>query len=170
MSAPAQLLFGNDQIFFAPTIPVEVRMLLNRATQQYGNPAEAERLLLSAKQLAPEQLETYIALYKFYFYQKRLDDAEAIATQALEKSAIQGGFDKDWAVLTPMTTDWTVQDGPQRVYLYTMKALGFIRLRQQNFSGAEAVLRRLEQLDPDDQVGGSVILDVAVGLMGDLED
>ena len=167
MSTPAQLLFGNEQIFFTPTIPVEVRMLLNRATQQYGNPAEAERLLLAAMQLAPEQLETYIALYKFYFYQKRLDDAEAIALLALEKSAAQGEFDKDWTRLTPASADWGIHDGPQRVYLYTMKALGFIRLRQQDFSSAEAVLRCLEQLDPDDQVGGSVILDVAVGLMED---
>lgn len=160
-----QLLFVKEQMFFAHNIPAEVRILLNQATQHYTNPPQAERLLLDARRLAPEQLETYVALYKFYFYQKRLDEAEAIAYQTLEKAAAQGGFDKDWTALTPESADWSVCDGPQRVYLFTLKALGFIRLRQFDFKCGESILLCLQALDPGDQVGGSVVMELAAGLV-----
>ena len=52
---------------------------------------------------APEQRKVYFALYKFYFYKYRLDDAERVA---LEISARQGGFSAMRETLTPLSTQW----------------------------------------------------------------
>ena len=39
--------------------------------------------------------------------------------------------------------------------------MGFVLLRQQELGQALAVLYKLQQLDPRDQVGGSVVLELA---------
>lgn len=110
---------------------------------------------------APEQRAVYFALYKFYFYKYRLDDAERVALMALEISARQGGFSAVWETLTPLSTQWGKTDTPQHFFLFSLKALAFIRLRLGNIQGCHAILNKLRELDPIDQVGSSVILDLA---------
>lgn len=159
-----QLLFPKERILFGRNIPAPVNALLQQAVNAYGDTERAEDLLWQAQRMDPAQLEVYIALYKFYFYQYRLDEAESVAREALRRAAEAGGFAADWNALGLDSTDWTRSEGPERIYLYSLKALGFIRLRQLDFEGGEAILARLAALDPDDQVGGSVLLELAEGL------
>jgi tetratricopeptide (TPR) repeat protein len=159
-----QLLFPKEQILFGQNIPVPVNALLQQAVNAYDDTERAESLLREAQRMNPEQLEVYIALYKFYFYKLRLEEAESVARDALTRAAGQGGFDTDWRQLTHTSTDWSQCDGPARVYLYSLKALGFIRMRRMDFAGGEAILDKLAELDPQDQVGGSVLRELAAGL------
>tara|TARA_Y100001970_G_C13473724_1_gene480972 strand:- start:345 stop:500 length:156 start_codon:yes stop_codon:yes gene_type:complete len=46
-----------------------------------------------------------------------------------------------------------------------MKALGFVSLRVGNIPLATAVLEKLLELDPADEVGGSVVYDMAQSLL-----
>lgn len=154
----------DEELFFSNNIPDPVRRLLQQAIDTYEETEKSEKLLLEAKRLAPAQLEVYIALYKFYFYKKRLTEAQKIAQATLEKAAEMGGFTADWKQLFPQSAQWTKADSVERVYLYTMKALGFIRLRLLDFAGSEEILNKLQILDPHDQVGGSVILELAANL------
>ena len=108
-----------------------------------------------------------MALYKFYFYKNFLEDAERVVHMALQECAEQGSFAADWQVLTPASTDWSIADGPQRYYLYSLKALGFIRLRLSDAETGTAILQKLSLLDPGDQVGGSVLLDLAAAISDD---
>ncbi len=62
------------------------------------------------------------------------------------------------------STDWTCIDAPVRLYLYSLKALGFIRLRKGDSVGANEVLDTLARLDPDDLLGGSVIMTLAASV------
>lgn len=80
---------------------------------------------------------------------------------ALEISARQGGFSAEWETLTPLSMQWGKTDTPQHFFLFTLKALAFIRLRLGNIQGSHAILKKLRELDPIDQVGSSVILDLA---------
>lgn len=159
-----QLLFPKEQVLFAPNIAPEVNALLQSAVHAYDDTERAESLLWQAHELDPDQLEVYIALYKFYFYKYRLDEAQQVTEQALAHAARLGGFPADWQALTPDSANWSVFDGPERIYLYSLKALGFIRLRRMDFEGGEAILNKLTELDPQDCVGGSVLLELAAGL------
>lgn len=164
MNVSVQLLFPEDGVMFGPNIPAALDAVLQQAAQAYDDPARAEALLWQARSMNPAQLEVYIALYKFYFYKRRLEEAESVARDALLCAAEQGGFDGDWSALHADSADWRRPNGPERVYLYTLKALGFIRLRRMDFAGGEALLDKLAELDPDDQVGGSVLQELAAGL------
>jgi hypothetical protein len=86
------------------------------------------------------------------------------ARLALETAARQGGFPSDFHELTAETVDWNRHDGPQHFYLFSLKALAFIRLRQGDKEAGERILETLRELDKADTVGGSVIGSIAVGL------
>src|SRR4030065_682006 len=74
----------------------------------------------------------------------------------LAEAPARGGFADDWNQLHAGSADWTQATGPVRFYLFSLKALAFIRLRSARISHATAMLARLAELDPADQGGGSV--------------
>ena len=102
--------------------------------------------------------------YKFYFYKNRINEAEDVIFVALNQSAELGGFSPDWNQLTPKSTDWFSTENAQRLYLYALKALSFVRLRQDDIEGADDILKKLLELDPTDQVGGSVLQQLALAV------
>ncbi len=150
--------FSDDKILFSSTIDPEVDVLLQRAVQHYytDNPT-SEKFLWQAQAKKPEQLEVYVALYKFYFYQNRLEEAENAARLGLKMCAQVIGITDEWQSLTPASAKWENAEGAERLFLYTLKALSFIRLRQQVVNESQAILSKLNELDPRDQVGWSVI-------------
>ncbi|QSA99230.1 hypothetical protein [Methylococcus sp. EFPC2] len=150
--------------FYAGSLPDKVGGLLEEVMSSYADTARAETLLQQAHSAAPDALPVYFSMYKFYFYKGRLEDAELAARQALETAARQGGFPSDFRQLTAESTDWTRHDSPQHFYLFSLKALAFIRLRQGDKEGCEQLLGKLGELDKSDTVGGSVIGSIAAGL------
>lgn len=150
--------------FYAGSLPARASVLLDEAMSVYADTARAETLLKQAHSEAPEALPVYFSLYKFYFYKGRLADAEQAARMALETAARQGGFPSDFRLLAADTVDWSGHDGPAHFYLFSLKALAFIRLRQGDKEGCELMLEKLRELDKADTVGGSVIGSIAAGL------
>ena len=159
-----QVLFHSEEIYFGDNIPPDVKHVLLEATRVYPDLDATEELLEKAHAMAPGQLEVYYARYKFYFYNKRLTLAEQVAREGLKQAAMQAGFDDDWTNLDCHTTDWLKPDDTERFYLYTLKALGFILMRQERFSESGNVLTKLHELDQLDHVGGSVVMDILRGL------
>lgn len=149
---------------FGGTAPPEIDRRLRDAA--YVDAPRAETLLLDAQHIDPECLPVYFALYKFYFYRSRLADAERIALRALETAARQGRFPANWMVLTLDAADWSDVHSPAHFYLFSLKALAFIRLRQRRVPEARALLDKLAELDPLDQVGASVISSLATATAG----
>ena len=158
-------MFAEDNVMFGPKVPAEIDHYLQQAVKAHeDDPEKAEQLLWKAQRLDPRQLEVYIALYKFYFYKARLDEADQVTQLALKMCAEVGEFAEDWQQLDENSTDWNQPAGAARIYLYTLKALSFIRLRQERQEDAEQILNKLDQLDPDDQVGHSVLRQLAEGM------
>ena len=158
--------FIEERVLFSPDIPAEVNNLLQAAVA--ASPVDqhrAETLFLQAQALDSHCLQTYFALYKFYFFQKRLIDAERIVLAGLEESARQGGFPNDYQQLAGNLQRWNLYANECSLfYLYTLKALAFIRLRLGLTLEAQLILSTLQQLDPKDLSGASVIMDLAAGV------
>lgn len=154
-----------DEVLFSQDIPKEVNMLLQQAVSEYHNGDKAEQTLWRALNHSPERLEVYVALYKLYFYKNRLEDAERMTLMALERAASLGGFSTDWRDLNHDSSQWVKAYGAARMYLYTLKALAFIKLRRGQYDLAKCVLFKLSELDKDDQVGWSVIFDLLNAMM-----
>ena len=146
---------------FADKTPPRVAALLAEAAAAPGEEARTETLLQAARHADPHCLAVYFALYKFYFYRGRLLEAERAALDGLAEAAAQGDFADDWNQLHAGSADWTQATGPARFYLFSLKALAFIRLRNGRTNEATTILARLAELDPADQVGASVIRSLA---------
>ena len=127
----------------------------------YQQTNRAEKILWSAQAMDPACLPVYFALYKFYFYKARLEDAEHAALAGLKTAAQQGGFSADWINLSSASAKWESTDGAQHFFLFTLKALAFIRLRLGRREESLTILDKLKELDPKDSVGSSVIRDLA---------
>ncbi|UZR27275.1 hypothetical protein [Methylococcus mesophilus] len=149
--------------FYAGEVPAQVGGLLEQAMSAYADTEQAEAYLRQAHAEAPEALSVYFSMYKFYFYKGRLADAERVVRMALEAAALQGGFPNDIEALTPGTVDWQRYDAPQHFYLFSLKALAFIRLRRGEREDCERLLAKLGELDRNDSVGASVIRAFAEG-------
>lgn len=153
----------SDALFGSAAPPPAVRALLTQAAAAQGDVNRAESLLWTARALDPDCLATCFALYKFYFSKGQLARAESAARLALRTAARRGGFDADWTLADPHTADWTDTHGAAHFYLFSLKALAFIRLRMGFPVESTAILDKLAEIDPRDQVGAEVIRALASG-------
>jgi hypothetical protein len=156
-------MLNEERVLFSPNIPTAVNQLLQAAVAaSHADPLRAENLFVQAQALDSQCLQSYFALYKFYFYQKRLVDAERVVIAGLEESARQGGFPCDYRHLSQNLSQWDLYANETTLfYLYTLKALAFIKLRQGFGVDAKLVLAHLKELDPKDLSGASVIMTLA---------
>jgi len=157
-----EVLFGFD-------LPAGVDYRLQQAAAQVGCSERSLQALNAARETAPDRLEVLVALYKFHFYRGDLGQARDFVFQALVKAAREGGFSHDWTFLEPGSADWEHPRGPARVFLYSLKALAFIRLRENDLDGAAAILETLQRLDPQDHTGATVVRDLLDGDRGEPE-
>lgn len=155
--------FIDEAVLFSPDMPEAVNELLQAAVvASRSDKVRAEQLFTEAYRLDKACLQTYFALYKFYFYQARLSEAESFVLAGLEEAARQGGFPADYRRLYRDKSKWDLYASDTALfYLYTLKALAFIKLRQQQLSQAQAILAMMKGLDPEDRSGASVIMDLA---------
>lgn len=144
-------------------LPPRVASYLSAAVAAAGDWREAESLLWRAQTADPDCLHVYYTLYKLYFNHNRLGDAERAACLALDAAARQARIPSDWRLLGNTSCDWARVDAPQHFYLFSLKALAFIRLRQLRAEDARQLLAKLREIDPRDSVGASVIEAYAVG-------
>lgn len=159
--------FFEERVLFHPQIPRAVNQLLQAAVvATHDDQGQAERLFKEACQLDRSCLSSYFALYKFYFYQGRLPDAEGAVLAALDEAARQSGLPNDFHHLALQAEQWNMYSSENRLfYLYTLKALAFIKLRWQQTDEARAILSLLKALDPEDRSGASVVMSLAAAFL-----
>lgn len=158
----AATLQFEERVLFSPHLAPEVNQLLQTGVANTRNaPERAEAALKQAQVIAPACLATYFALYKFYFHHLRLAEAEQQAEAALTEAAKQAGFAADYQQLKHC--DMYVSEAAL-FYLYSLKALAFIKLRREQLATAQEILATLSVLDPEDRCGASVIRSLAEAL------
>ena len=150
--------FVEDPVSFGAGIKRTThRRLQHAVSKNRSNRLEAERALWEVQADDPCCLQVYFALYKFYAHHRRLSDAERAARLALSESARQGRFNPNWEELIKTVAPRSLYESEAGLfYLFSLKALSFIKLRQQKPDEAGAVLKVLFTLDPDDRSGASV--------------
>jgi len=158
--------FFEERVLFSPNLPEKVNELLQMAvTASHSEKPLAEKLFKQAQETDRHCLQTYFALYKFYFYQGRLAEAERETLAALQEAADQAGFPNDFKLLADNPGQWDMYaDEVTLFYLYSLKALSFIKLRQDKQDEAKASLSAIKILDPEDRSGASVIMQLSEAL------
>lgn len=141
--------------FFGGEVPEAVRALLHQAAEAAA--AERGALLWTAQAIAPDTLAVYYALYKHHAGRREFEQAERAALRGLQVAARQAGLATDWQAVGPGCGADFHADGPARFWLFTLKALAFIRLRSGRPDESRALLDHIEHLQPGSRVGHDVI-------------
>jgi Tfp pilus assembly protein PilF len=141
------------------SVPEAAGELLARARAAWRDVPAATALLAEALAIAPACLPLHYARYKFHSSHGQYALAEAAARGALAEAARQAGISADWRALDRTVDagiDWADVHGAAHFYLFTLKALAYLRLRRGDLTEAHALLDALARLDPGDRVGAAV--------------
>ena len=150
----------NDFPFKAEIIPIAVQKLLNEPLDVLEDWTRAENLLLAARKILPDRPEPLVALYKIYAYSNRFAESLQVIEKTLAMTAANGQFDGGWQSMDPLNPPWKLVDDNVRCFLYSMKAIGFVYIRQGRVAEAHQILAKVLQLDSSDLVGASVLFDI----------
>ena len=163
--------FSDCKLYFEDELPAEAERLIAQAATEYGDPA-AELSLLRAHMLAPENLSVLVGLYRYFFYQHRLEDALVVAERAMQLSGRHLGLPADWNRIDEAQLGSAAANsfGLLRFYLLALKAASVVLLRLGRIAESRARLIKLAGLDSRDQLGAGKLLEVVDEFQGSAND
>lgn len=153
--------FSDCQLYFEEPLPAEAERLIEQAAREYGQEG-AELALLRAHLLAPDSLIVLVGLYRYYFFQHRLDEALVVAERAILLSGRELGLPADWKRIDENSLGSAASNsfGLLRFYLLALKAVSVVLLRLGRIAASRARLLKLATLDSRDQTGAAKLLAV----------
>jgi hypothetical protein len=139
-------------------LPEPARAALAAAAGAWNDEAAAEAQIRLALREAPEHLAARVGAYKFYFYKNRLSDAAPHALWCVGWSATRLGLPADWRQIG--AAGYGESEPLWRFFLFSLKAYGYVMVRQGALSEGRAAVARVSELDPQDLVGAGRLLAV----------
>lgn len=154
--------FENHVLYFDEALSGDDETLLVEAANAYPE-KETEDILLDLQARLPTNLTIIVALYRFYYYQHRYQEALSIADKALQVSASMMGLQVGWENLTEnhLGKGVFVSMGLIRFYMLGLKASAYLLLRVGEIEQAHARLKKITELDPGDQFGADFLFKMA---------
>lgn len=154
--------FTGEDLYFDQPLSGELDQLLQQAAQNYGTEL-AERDLLTAYFKEPENFTVLVALYRYFYYQHRYEDALRVAERTLVIVASQLGINRDWRQINDMDLAYGVRQSMavMRFFLYALKGAGYLHLRLGNYQGALDRLQKVVDLDVSDRIGATSLRELA---------
>lgn len=151
----------SDELYFQKQDSVEVQQLIQQAGSSYAD-GDAELPLLKAFFLAPESLNVLVALNRFYYYQHRLSDALLTSEKALKIIAENIDFPTDWQLIDSAAITQAPKEQLTwiRLYLFTLKSIGFLKIRLHDLEPSKQIFEKLSEVDTENRIGASGLLDI----------
>lgn len=163
-SVDKKLLFTEERSYFSPQTPDRLKLLLDKARGEKSEQAREAQLVSAARNWKQEP-DAHISLYKHYFVTGQYRLAEKSVFMAIHQGALRLGISHNYWQWSSSTADWTKRSGPERLCLFSLKALGVIRLRLAEVTKSAKVLTKLLELDPSNEIGGDAFLNIALAII-----
>ncbi|MCD2452235.1 hypothetical protein GO003_017745 [Methylicorpusculum oleiharenae] len=155
--------FDAQDLYFECEDSAEVQTLIGLAAELYGQQG-AELPLLQAYLRAPESLNVLVALNRFYYYQHRLTEALLISEKALDIIRCGLTLPDDWRQMNRQSiTEASAEQLTRiRLYLFTLKSIGFLNMRLNNLVLSRSIFEKLTELDAKDRIGAQGLLELVI--------
>ena len=160
--------FEAQGLYFDEADAAGVKEMIAVAAENYAT-GDAELPLLKAYFIAPESLNVLVALNRFYYYQHRLDDALCATLKALAVIRPLINFPEDWRDLQACHLNEVPAESltQVRLYLFTLKAVGFLNMRLNNLDLSQAIFEKLVGLDGKNRIGAQGLLELVIKRKGE---
>ena len=154
--------FEGESLYFDEPLRPEARRCLDKAAIHYGE-SSAEQHLLRAHFLAPEHPMVLVALYRFFYYQHRYEDALMVAERVLRVFAQRLDLPADWRQLNEhcLGSGVMISMTMIRFYMLALKGAGYLELRLGRYESAIDRLYKVAELDSKDRLGAKALIEVA---------
>jgi tetratricopeptide (TPR) repeat protein len=154
--------FEVDDLYFDNPLQEETETCIDQAAKDYGKPG-AELQLLRANFLEPEHPTVAVALYRYFYYQHRYQDALLVAERVLRQFAAKMSLPERWQDLNESQLDSANLNSitELRFYLLALKGAGYLEMRLQNFEAAIERLEKITMFDGEDRLGAAFLLETA---------
>lgn len=154
--------YENHDLYFDEPLDAEDETKLKEAAEAYPS-KETEIILKELHTRLPENLVIIVALYRFYYYQHRYQEALEIADKSLGISAAKLDIRVDWSELTESRLGMGVfiSMGMVRFYMLALKASAYLLMRTGDLENAYQRLSKIVELDPSDQFGAAFLFNMA---------
>lgn len=154
--------FSAEELYFDQPLEPRVEALLATAAEAYAE-GDSELPILRAYFLQPDHLMVQVALYRFFYYQHRYEEALRVAERTMGCVASELGIRADWPDMSLEDLGFGVQRSMtlMRFYLFALKGAGYLELR---LDRPQQALRRFEkvlELDTADRIGVTALRDLA---------
>lgn len=152
--------FEAEALYFDEALQEEAKVCIDKAAEAYGK-AEAEQFLMRAYFIEPEHPLVLVALYRYFYYSHRLEDALRVAGRVLQIFAGRLDLPRDWRELEVQQDDMGSAMTMFRFYMLALKGAAYLELRLGKHASAFARLNKILEFDSNDRLGAGALLDVA---------
>ena len=154
--------FEAQSLYFEDELSEEAAAMLAAAANSYGEDS-AEHSLMRAFFLEPEHLSVLVALYRYFYYQHRYQDAFLVAERAMGIAARRLDLHCTWQQLGLQSLGSSVMKSMTltRFYLMALKGAGYLKLRMGETQDGLARLEKVAELDADDRMGVRTLVQIA---------
>jgi hypothetical protein len=125
-----------------------------------SDPATAERAVMEALDLAPDDVEASLAAYRFYFYNHRLVEALPQAATIVVQMARRLNIATDWRLVKAEDAEFSGLDEAPSLYLQALLAWGYGNVRLGELEEGCRALEKVVELDQRDRFGARRLLGV----------
>ena len=133
---------------------------LEDARAACSDPESAEKAVLRAIELAPQDMDVRMGAYRFYFYNHRYADALPHAQFIVEHAARRLNIPVDWRAVGPGDSDFTLLESAPSLYLQALLAWGYCQVRLGNLQLGREAIAKVAEIDPSDRFGAKPILNL----------
>jgi hypothetical protein len=141
-----------ERRYYGGDLPIEAERALHAVGLCWEDDAAGEAHILQALKIAPDHLAVHYGAYKFYYYKRRLAEALPHVEAWVGEGIRRNGLPADWREVLPEHADFTHFDGEPRVFLFSLRAMGWLLARLGRIEEGRAALEKVAALDPKDQM------------------
>lgn len=121
----------------------------------------AEDHLRRAEKIAPDHFAVLIALYRFYFYKGRCDEALVVARTCLIKAAREKNMAADWREARAGDAEFgDYDDVMARFFMFSLKGYAYLNMRLGDLAEGRAAIAKLLELDASDKINAKLLFDI----------
>lgn len=141
-----------ERRYYGGDLPAEAERALHAVGLCWDDEQASEAQIQRALAIAPRHLAVHYGAYKFYYYRRRLDEALPHVEAWVDEAIRRNGLPSDWRAVSSSDADFTHFDSEPRVFLFSLRAMGWLLARLGRIEEGRAALAKVAALDPQDQI------------------
>ncbi len=146
---------------FGGGLPPLAQDHLREAGLNYHLGDVAEDFLRRAEKIAPDHFAVLIALYRFYFYKGRCEEALVVARTCLAKAAREKNMAADWREARAGDAEFgDYDDIIARFFMFSLKGYAYLNMRLGDLDEGRLAIAKLLELDASDKINAKLLFDI----------